>query len=106
VSDGAKLAELGAGVAGTALVAKLGPKLVETATGVAGGLVAGFLFKQLWRMATKDDHPPKATERERSWVEILAAAALQGAVLGVVRAAFHRARAVGTEQVTGSWPES
>jgi hypothetical protein len=43
-------------------------------------------------------------DRNRSWSEILAAAAVEGAVFGAVKAAIDRAGATGFERATGTWP--
>jgi Protein of unknown function (DUF4235) len=70
---------------------------------VAGGILAGVAFKQVWKLIGHDE-PPHATDRERSWAEVLPAAALQGAVFGIVKAAVDRAAASGVERATGTWP--
>jgi len=54
---------------------------------VAGGLVAGALFKQVWKLAAGEEDAPKATEEDRTWREVLLAAALQGTIFAVVKAA-------------------
>lgn len=71
---------------------------------VLGGVLAGIVFKRIWRAVAGEDDSPDATDRDRSWTEILTAAALEGAVFGAVKAAFDRAGATGFERVTGSWP--
>jgi hypothetical protein len=71
-----------------------------------GGLVAGAVFTRAWRLLAADDEVPSATDERRSWQEVLGAAALQGAVFGVVRAALDRASAKGVARATGSWPKS
>ena len=71
----------------------------------AGGLVAGVLFSRTWKMLASDDEVPTATDEDRSWREVLTAAALQGAVFGVVKAALDRASATGVARATGSWPK-
>ena len=73
-------------------------------TSVLGGVLAGAIFKQLWKLAAYKDEAPKATDARRGWLEILPAAALQGAVYGVVKAAVGRGAAEGTHKVTGAWP--
>jgi len=83
---------------------KLLYKPVGTALGLAAGLLAGMLFKQVWRVVAGDDEAPDATDEERRWGEILAAAALQGAIFAVVKAAVDRAGAEGVRKVTGTWP--
>lgn len=71
---------------------------------VAGGLVAGAVFGRLWRLVTGEDKAPKATEQRRTWREVLVAAAAQGAVFGLVKAAVDRGGAVGFRKATGEWP--
>ena len=69
-----------------------------------GGLLAGAVFKRLWKIAASEDEAPKATDASRGWGEILLAAAMQGAVFAVVKAAVDRAAAEGTRKLTGVWP--
>lgn len=71
---------------------------------VLGGVLASIAFRKLWQVVAHEDEPPAATERERRWAEVLPAAALQGAVFGLVKAAVDRAGAVGFERATGTWP--
>jgi len=71
---------------------------------VLGGVLAGAIFKQVWKVAFKEDDAPKATDADRGWREILLAATLQGAIFGLVKAAVDRATAEGTRKVTGVWP--
>lgn len=72
--------------------------------GMAAGALAGAVFKQAWRIASGDDDTPNATDEDRGWVEVLAAAALQGAIFAVVKAAVDRGGATGVRKVTGEWP--
>ena len=71
---------------------------------VLGGLVARALFKRLWRAVADERDAPNAKDRERSWREVVAAAAMQGAVFGGVKALIDRAGATGFAQLTGVWP--
>lgn len=71
---------------------------------VLGGLVAGAVFKQIWKLAAHEDDAPQATDADRGWREILTAAALQGAIFAVVKAALDRTAAKGTQKLTGTWP--
>ena len=71
---------------------------------VLGGLLAGAIFKKVWKVAFKEDDAPKATDADRGWREILLAATLQGAIFGLVKAAVDRGTAEGTRKVTGVWP--
>ena len=65
-------------------------KPIGLLAGVAGGLAAGWAVKKLWQLSTGDDDMPDATDTDRGWGEILTAAALQGAVFAIVKAAIDR----------------
>lgn len=71
---------------------------------VVGGIAAGALFSRVWTWVTGQDDAPEATDQHRSWREVLAAAGIQGAVFGVVKAALDRGGAAGFCKVTGIWP--
>ncbi|CAM5609346.1 DUF4235 domain-containing protein [Streptomyces avidinii] len=79
-------------------------KPVGLALGAVGGALAALVFKQVWRLVEGADDAPDATDEDRSWREILMAAALQGAIFAVVKAAVDRSGAVATRRVTGTWP--
>lgn len=79
-------------------------KLLSLATSVVGGIVAGAIFKRLWKVAAGEDEAPTATDARRGWPEILVAAALQGAIFAVVQATIERGTAEGTRKLTGVWP--
>ena len=85
-------------------VNKLAYKPVGILLGVAAGSLAGIIFKQVWKITTHDDDTPNATDEDRGWGEILAAAALQGAIFAIVKAAVDRGGATGVRRMTGSWP--
>lgn len=69
-----------------------------------GGVVAGAVFKQIWRVAAREEEAPSATDARRGWPEVLVAAALEGAVFAVVRAALDRGTATAARKLTGTWP--
>jgi hypothetical protein len=71
---------------------------------VLGGIVAGAIFKQIWKRVAGEEESPKARESEYGWREILPAAAAQGLVFGVVKAGIQRSGAKGFERLTGVWP--
>ncbi|MFD3677282.1 DUF4235 domain-containing protein [Streptomyces sp. NPDC058613] len=73
--------------------------------GIAGGMAAGAAVKQIWKFVGDDDDAPNATDEDRTWREILLAAAIQGAVFAVVKAAVDRAGATGVRRLTGTWPD-
>jgi predicted metal-dependent enzyme (double-stranded beta helix superfamily) len=86
-------------------VNKIAYKPVGILLGVAAGALAGALFKQAWKLAGNDDDAPNATDEDRGWGEILLAAALQGAIFAVVKAAVDRGGASGVRRLTGEWPD-
>jgi Protein of unknown function (DUF4235) len=71
---------------------------------VLGAVVAGAIFKQIWKRIAGEEESPKALESEYGWAEILPAAALQGAVFALVKAGIQRGGAKGFERLTGIWP--
>jgi Protein of unknown function (DUF4235) len=77
---------------------------VSILVSVLGGVLAGAIFKRVWKVAFNEDDAPKASDADRGWREILLAATLQGAIFGLVKAAVDRGTAVGTRKVTGVWP--
>jgi Protein of unknown function (DUF4235) len=83
---------------------KLAYKPVGTLLGIGAGVLAGFLFRQVWKGVSGEDDAPDATDEQRGWGEILAAAALQGAIFAIVKAAIDRGGAAGVRRLTGSWP--
>lgn len=83
---------------------KLAYKPFGLLLGAAAGMLAGAVFERAWRALSGSDDVPHATDEDRRWGEILAAAALQGAVFAVVKAAADRAGAQGMRRLTGYWP--
>lgn len=83
---------------------KLLYKPVGVLVSVLGGILAGAIFKRVWKLAAREDQAPKATEEQRAWREVLLAAALQGAIFALVKAAVDRGAAEGTRKLTGVWP--
>jgi Protein of unknown function (DUF4235) len=79
-------------------------KPVSLVISVLGGILAGAIFKRIWKIAAGEDEAPQATDARRGWREILTAAALQGAIFALVKAAVDRAAAAGTRKLTGTWP--
>jgi hypothetical protein len=83
---------------------KIAYKPIGLLMGVGAGALAGVLFKQAWKLTGHDDDAPNATDEDRGWAEILVAAALQGAIFAVVKAAVDRGGAAGVRRLTGEWP--
>lgn len=86
-------------------VSKIAYKPVGILLGVAAGAIAGFAFKEVWKAVSGDDDAPTATDEDRGWGEILAAAALQGAIFALVKAAVDRSGATSVRKLTGHWPD-
>jgi hypothetical protein len=84
---------------------KIAYKPVGLLLGAAAGMAAGLIFKKVWKVVRHDDDAPNATDEDRGWGEVLAAAALQGAIFALVRAAVDRAGAAGMRKATGQWPD-
>jgi hypothetical protein len=84
---------------------KIAYKPVGLLLGIGAGALAGFVFKEVWKLASGDDDAPNATDEDRGWGEILAAAALQGAIFAVVKAMVDRGGATGVRKLTGEWPD-
>ena len=73
-------------------------------TSVLAGVIAGAVFKQIWKAAAGEEDAPGARESEYDWRVVVAAAAVQGAVFGLVKAAVDRGGARAFERLTGVWP--
>ncbi len=83
---------------------KLLYKPVGIIAGIVSGLLAGLIFKQIWKLAAREEEAPEAMDARRGWIEVLIAAALQGAIYAAVKAAVQRGAATGTQRLTGYWP--
>ncbi len=77
---------------------------VGLAAGAAAGVIAGLVFRQVWRIAAGEKDAPDALDEDRGWGEVLAAAAVQGAIFAIVKAAVDRGSATGVRRLTGTWP--
>ncbi|MDN6555150.1 MAG: DUF4235 domain-containing protein [Acidipropionibacterium acidipropionici] len=73
---------------------------------IISGVVAGAIFKQIWKRASRSGSKdaPKALESEFGLGEVLAAAAIQGAVFAGVKALVDRGGARLFQRATGEWP--
>ncbi len=72
--------------------------------GALGGMAATAISGQIWKAVAGDKEAPSATMKDKRWREVLLAAALQGAIFGVVKAAIDRGGAIGVHRATGKWP--
>jgi hypothetical protein len=81
---------------------------VGLTSSILGGLLAGIIFKQVWRRATPGDRsdPPTALESEYGLKEVLIAATVQGAIYALVKTLIDRGGARAFQRWTGEWPGS
>lgn len=79
---------------------------IGLASSVIGGVVAGVIFKQGWKIASPGNREdaPQALDTDSSLTEILIAAAVQGAVFALVKALIDRGGAKVFKKFTGGWP--
>ena len=82
-------------------------KFIYKPFAIVVGLIAGMIgrkaFEQVWGLVADDD-PRDPDDRDGTWVEILASAAIGGAIMKVVQALVRRGGAKGFERATGFWP--
>lgn len=77
---------------------------VSLGVSVLGGIVAGAIFKRIWRVAAPEDEARLVTDARRRWFEVLIAGALQGAIFAVVKAVLDRGVATAARELTDTWP--
>lgn len=68
--------------------------------------LANAALARVWAVAGDTDEPPKTQSPDYRWKQVLIAAAIQGVIYGVIKAAIERVGAQGYQKLTGSWPES
>ena len=85
-------------------IIKLMYKPVGMIASVVGGMLASMVFARIWRAVAGKGDAPDATDKAKSWADILPAAALHGMVFAVVKALVDRASAKEFERLTGRWP--
>jgi hypothetical protein len=75
-------------------------KPLSIVSSVMGGLIAGKIFTEIWQRANPDDEEPDPKDLSRSLREVMIAAAVQGLIVGVVRAGLARGQAKGFAAIT------
>ncbi len=75
-------------------------KPLSIASSVLGGLIAGKIFTEIWQRVNPDDEEPDPKDLSRSTREVIIAAAVQGLIVGVVRAVLARGQAKGFAAIT------
>jgi hypothetical protein len=83
---------------------KLLYKPVSFLISVLGGILARAVFQRVWKFAAGEEEAPGATDIRRGYREVLIAAALEGAIFALVKAALERGAADGIRKLTGYWP--
>lgn len=75
-------------------------------TSILAGILAGQVFKQAWKHGTAgpDADAPSSLQSEYPLKEILAAAAVQGAIFATTKALADRGGARLFQKWTGEWP--
>ncbi|NJQ02862.1 DUF4235 domain-containing protein [Streptomyces zingiberis] len=79
-------------------------KILSALFGLLAGVLAGALFKQVWKVVSGKDEAPEPTDPDYTWAQILPPAILRGAIQGGVRAVVERGGAHGVRRITGEWP--
>ena len=79
-------------------------KALGIVVSLLASLLAGVIFKKVWKLTPGSDEVPEATDERRGWGEILVAAAVQAVIFALIKAVFERAAAEGVREVTGDWP--
>lgn len=87
------------------VLSKAAYKPLSLLSGVLGGALAGALFNRVWRAVAHEDEAPEPTALDHRTREVLIAAALHGAVFGLVKAVTDRMAAKGYRHVTGNDPK-
>ncbi|WP_326545397.1 DUF4235 domain-containing protein [Mycolicibacterium sp. ND9-15] len=80
-------------------------KPLSIVSSVVGGLIAGKIFTEIWQRVNPDDEEPDPQDLSRSMREVMIAAAVQGLLVGVVRAGLARGQAKGFQALTNENPE-
>jgi hypothetical protein len=86
------------------VAARLAYRPVGFVLGMVASAVSTAAFRRVWRQIGGTDQAPDARDPTRDWVEVVLAAALQGAIFAGVRAAVDRAGAAGVGRAVGDWP--
>lgn len=84
--------------------AKAAYRPVGIVAGVAAGALSGRLFKVVWKRIAGEEDAPGAMQSEYTTGHVLLAAAIQGAIFGVVKAGVDRFGAQAFTKLTGTWP--
>jgi hypothetical protein len=82
-------------------------KILYLPFSVVGGFISGKVaqrtFDRLWRVIDAKS-PPRPDQRGASWLKLVLALSLQGAIFKLVRGAFDRGSREWFQVLTGRWP--
>jgi hypothetical protein len=74
---------------------------------IVAGLIAGIIgrkaFEQVWGLVD-DEEPPTPKHSEPSWMKLVAALLVEGAIFRAVRGLVDRGARTGFARMTGTWP--
>lgn len=84
--------------------AALAYKPISIGAGIAGGIVAGLVFRKVWAGLGHEGERPKATAADSTWTEVLTGAVLEAVIFAVVKTAIDRGSAEIFHRATGVWP--
>jgi hypothetical protein len=84
--------------------AKLAYRPIGLLGGILAGVASGAIFKQIWKRVSNEDDAPGAMQSEYPMRQVILAAALEGAIFAVTKAAIDRVGARVFTKLTGSWP--
>jgi hypothetical protein len=84
--------------------AVLAYKPISIGAGIAGGVVAGLVFRKVWEGLGHEGKRPKATAADSTWAEVLTGAVLEAVIFAVVKTAIDRGSAEIFHRATGVWP--
>ena len=80
-------------------------RVLSLGVSTLGGVLAAAIFKRTWKLVAHEEEAPRATDPDHGWRQILTAAAFQGAIFAVVKAALDRGAAESARKLTGDWPQ-
>ncbi len=76
---------------------------ISIAVGLLSAMVGKRVFNVIWG-AVDEEEPPSPKDREVPWFKLLAAGALQGVVVRLMRIFVDRGLRKAVMSVTGHWP--
>jgi len=86
------------------LATRLAYRPVGLLLGLLASAVSAAAFRSVWKQIGGTDRLPDAKDPDNDWVEVVLAAALQGAIFASVKAAVDRAGAASMGRAMGDWP--